>query len=308
MAVTPQIWTFSIGGISLSRFELPQEFDVGVEGHVAVHRYINEQGASATVVHGLGSYPIPTEWKGRLRGATALKRHSQLQNLVATQVVTPLVYGPLLFDVMVKSYTGTVRHQLMVDYHISMVVVKERNGSLPIPAAAQSFDVGTQSFFDTAQQSYTTLVAQDPALPAAITTSFGNLSSAVTAAYPLKLATLAQITSLVALSAGLNSQLSAYIQPLQNNAVVEADLAKLDAALQLDAAIQLFYINLRQLLGLGATTPTVSLRRGNLFTLAATYYPNTDTATAAALIAQANGLDDFFIRTPKTLVLPPILS
>ena len=309
MAVTPLNWAFTIGGLTLTRFEVPQEFELGVQGHVAVHRYINEAGVSAVAVHGLGSFPMPTTWQGHLFGGTALNRHAQLQNLAANQIVTELAYGPLLYDVMVTHYAGKIYNQIKIAYTIELVIVKERNGTLAqLSPPTVPFDIGTQTVFDNASTAYNNLVTADVNLPASLSSLYNNLLTSIQNAYPLKGAALQVIQSILSTLQALISSVSAYALPLENNAIVEADLVKLDNALQMLAAMFVLQINLQQLVGASSSSPSTSLQFGNLYALAAKYFPNLDVPTTAAIIAQANNAYDYFIRVPTVLKIPPVLS
>jgi hypothetical protein len=308
MATQPLTWTFNLGGIGLSRFEVPPEFEDGVDAHLVVHRYINESGSAATKIHSLGAFPLPTTWNARLYGANALSRHFQLKRLAAAGKPFLWTYGPLQYTAAIQRYSGKIHHQLEIYYTIDLIVIAEKNSALPQPDASVSFDVGTQAVYDVAAQAMADLQTADLNLSASVLTANANATSLLLNAYPLKLQPLTTILKIISAVNVLLTALQAYTAPLQQNAVLEADLARLEASLRALDAFSLLMTNLQQLLGQSATATQVTISSGDLFSIAAQYYPGQDVATVAASLAGANGLSDYFITTPMTLVLPPVFT
>lgn len=308
MSVQAQVWNFQLGGVTLSQFEVPSTFDDGVDPHISVHRYINEQGVAAVKTQGMGSFPLPTKWSAKLRTGTAIKRHLQLKALAAAQQPITWRFGPLSFVVMISQYVGHIRHQLMVDYDIELIVISEQTGALPAVAQVVSFDIGTQAIYDTAQQAMSDLAVADANLSASIIAANLTVTSLLQNSYPLKLQPLTTILQIVSAIGVLQSVLMAYAAPLEQNAVLEADLQRLDASLRALSAFALLVTNLDQLVGVSPTAQTVSLQYGNLYALAAQYYPTSDVPTIADMLASANGLDDYWITMQTTLVLPPVFT
>lgn len=308
MSVQPQIWNFSLGGIKLTRFEVPSGFDDGVDAHIAVHRYINEQGIAATKTQGLGAFPLPTKWSAKLREGTAVPRHLQLKALAAAMAPITLSFGPLSYVVVINRYSGRILHQLMVDYDIDLTIISEQTGSLPAQAAQVSFDVGTQAIYDTAAQAMSDLQIADTNLSASITAANNAMTSLLLNSYPLKLQSVGTILSIISAIGVLQSVLQAYAAPLQQNAVLEADLQRLDASLRALQGFGLLTLNLEQLLGDSPTAQSITLAYGNLYAIASQFYPTSDVPTIADMLAAANGLDDYWVTAPTTLVLPPVFS
>jgi hypothetical protein len=106
----------------------------------------------------------------------------------------------------------------------------------------------------------------------------------------------------------LLSELDSYVNPLMSTAVLEADMAKLNASLQALGNYGLMRQNLAQLAGAGPYVRTIPQYMGNLFDLASIYYPEVDPTDVAPSIATANNLEDFFINTPTDIHLPPVFS
>lgn len=308
MAVQPLTWAFSLGGIALSRFEVPSEFEDGVDAHLVVHRYINEGGSAATKVHSLGSFPLPTQWQARLYGASAIDRHFKLKRLAAAGLPIQWVYGPMQYTVAIEKYSGKIHHQLEIYYSLDLIVIAEKNGALPQPDASVSFDVGTQAVYDVAAQAMDDLVTADANLSASVIAADSAATSLLLNAYPLKLQSLTVILKIISALNVLLTVLQAYAAPLQQNAVLEADLQRLEASLRALDAFSLLMANLQQLLGQSTTATQIAIASGDLFSIAAQYYPGQDVATVAASLAGANGLSDYFITTPTTLVLPPVFT
>jgi hypothetical protein len=302
------VWNFTLGGIKLTRFEVPAGFDDGVDPHIAVHRYINEQGGAAVKTQSLGAYPLPTKWGAKLFGAGAIARHLQFKALAAAGQPVQLSFGPLSYVVAITHYLGKILHQFQVNYEIDLTVISEKTGALPAQAAVVSFDVGTQAVYDTAAQAMTDLQVADVNLSASITAANTALTTQLQNAYPLKLQPLSTILSILASIALLQSALQAYVTPLEQNAVLEADLMRLDASLRALQGFGLLTTNLQQLLGISPTAQSIILTYGNLYAVAAQYYPGSDVPTIADMLAAANGLSDYWITSSTALVLPPVFN
>lgn len=308
MSVQSQVWTFQLGGINLTRFEVPSGFDDGVDPHIAVHRYINEQGVAAVKTQSLGAFPLPTKWSGKLFAPTPVARHLQLKTLAAAGNPIALVFGPLSYVVTITRYSGKILHQLQVNYDIELTVVSEKNGVLPASAQVVSFDIGTQAIYDTAAQAMTDLQTADTNLSASILAANASVTSLLQSSYPLKLQPVATILSIISAIGVLTSLLQAYVAPLEQNGVLETDLQKLDASLRALQGFSLLVENLNQLLGVSPTAQTLTLSYGNLYAIASQFYPNSDVPTIADMLASANGLTDYWITMPATLVLPPVFT
>lgn len=300
---------FKLGGIALDKFEVPEKFDIGHELAMAEHKLITESGKPVIKVHTMGAFPLPTQWEGMLYYSTALRRAAELDRLMTSQQVIPWVYGPLQYNVIIKSFKATpTGSQFEVKYAIELVVLESLNGTTYGVDNTVPYDVGTQTFYANAQQAVTSLKTLDPALPASLTDATAGVDSVIAANWPLSAQPFAVVYKITqAVEAAIN-ELQAYVSPLESTAVLAADLAKLSASLAALQGFGLMNQNLLQLLGQGPYTQTVNSFVGNLFDLAGQYYPNADPTDAAPLIATANGLLDFFVTEPMDIQLPPMFN
>lgn len=106
----------------------------------------------------------------------------------------------------------------------------------------------------------------------------------------------------------VTSSIETYAAPLYNTAILEADLAKLNASIAALNSCGLFTQNIEQLVGNGPYVQTLANFTGNLFAVAAQYYPGSSPDVIAPAIATANTLTDFWVYAPINLVLPPVFS
>jgi len=309
---TAMLWAFSLSGasgnVSFTRFEVPEEFEVGHEVKEAVHQYISETGTPTTVVHSQGAFPVATKWNGILYGANAVTRMQQLDALAVAETPVTFTYGPLSYLVHIKSFVAKIRYQREVHYTIELTVISDQNGSLAAIDNGQSFDAGTQTFYSNA----TTAVAaiKDPNLPASVIAANQAVMSAFQKATPLKSASLSTIQSLVAFLDKVINEIQPYATALENTAVLVQDLANLNASLIALQGFGLLQRNLLQLLGSGLASTTSVLLGPNssLFAVAAQYYPNSEPGDVVGIIAQANNLSDFFVTESTSIILPPVFS
>jgi hypothetical protein len=301
------IWDFKIGGISLTKFEVPSEFTVGHENKVAKHYFLDVNGVATIKTHFQGSFPIPTEWKGTFVTNTALARAQQLDKLCSGGSPITWQYGPYNWQVVVDSFHYTPKWQFEVDYEIKLTIVKDNNTTTST-AVPVSIDVNTQQFFDYGNNAYGTLVASDPSvpIPTSIITQYNAATAALQASYPLGGASLQTLLALSSTIGVFVVGLQSYSTSLESTAVLEADLATLNAALQALQGFGLLNENIQQLIGTTPANTVVVATATNIFALAALYYPNTDVPTAAQGIYTANGLTDTNVPAGSILAIPQV--
>ena len=324
-----QGWQFSIGGIPLQPFEVPETFDIGHELNLAVHKYIASDGTPTIKTQSLGSFYIPTTWKGTFFYATALQRALQFDQLMLAGKPVPWVYGPLTYTVVIKKFAITVRHQLQMDYTIELQVIDDSNAQSVGVDYSVPFDTELQSQYTNAsvavsnlllyqaQQSNRTTAIANGTAPTSIPTtavpvSIGQANTFFTdliqAAFPISQQNYATIQQVVNAANTLLSVLQPYLLTLENTATSEGDLAALVATLAAVNNLTLVVANLSQLLGVSPTAIVVPNFTGSLFGLATQYYPQTAVDQAVILIAQANSLPDFFVYVPTNITLPPLFQ
>lgn len=299
---------FSIGNIKLDRFEVPGEFDFGHELKFAHHQAISETGEPVIKVHPQGAFPLPTKWKAVLFNDGALSRAAQLDRLMTAQQTVLFVYGPLTFNCIIKMFKAIVHHQYEIEYEIELIVLQNLNGANPVVPSGVPFDLGIQQYYNNGKAAVSAMVLADVKLPASLTATTSAIDAALVVAFPLNTQPPATIRTLLTLLDAANTAINLYAGPLMASAVIEADLAKLNASLAALGNYGLMRTNLAQLVGSGPFTQTVTSFVGDLFTLASQMYPNADPALVAPAIAAANNLFDMFVTVPSTLQLPPVFS
>jgi hypothetical protein len=300
---------FRIGTLDLSRFEVPEEFGIGHELHLATHKFISENGVPVIKVHAMGAFPLPVTWKGILYGAGALNRMQQLDRICTNQQPVVWQYCQFRYNVIVSKFTATVMYQTEVRYEIEVTVIQDLNGSDPFPFTQQTFDLAIQGSFYQANTYVATLQGIDPLLPANIVAEAAAIQTSLLGLYPLAAAQAVDIEALINDIIALNRLLGGYVTPLQSAAVLEADLAKLNAGYGAMQYYGVLATNLGILLGQGTQAKQVSASAGsNLFAIAAQQYPKADLQTAVQAIAQANRLNDYFVYEDTLLTIPPILT
>jgi hypothetical protein len=323
-------WSFIIGGIPLTNFEVPTSFSIGHELKLAVHEYIAANGQPTIKTESLGSFYIPTTWTGTLFYTDAIQRALKLDALMLGGSPIHWVYGPLDYTVVIKKFTMTPKHQFEVDYSIDLQVISDNNGQTSGVDNSLSFDSGTQDLFNRAAEAMSTLLSYSnyqtmtlsdliagggaptdvPSvpIPQSIFTNGDYVASLLQNAYPLN----AQPYSTLAAIVGAITTVISVIQPLayelRNTAILEADLAVLSACLVALQGYGLLITNLNQLLGVSPSSTVVGNFVGSLFGLAAIYYPNAPLDLAVGLLAQSNGLNDFYVYNPTNITIPPLFQ
>jgi hypothetical protein len=301
--------TFSLGNIVLTKFEVPEKFDIGHELMMAEHKLISESGAPVVKVHTQGAFPLPTTWNATLFGANALSRAEQLDRLCTAQQEVLWVYGPLQYNCIIKRFKATpAGGQFELQYEIELVVLENRNGAVYAQDYIVPFDVGVQQFYSNGQAAIQAAAAADAEFPLVCIDAATQVDTLLSEFFPLNVQPLVNLLTVLGSLDTLLSELDSYVNPLMSTAVLEADMAKLNASLQALGNYGLMRQNLAQLAGAGPYVRTIPQYMGNLFDLASIYYPEVDPTDVAPSIATANNLEDFFINTPTDIHLPPVFS
>lgn len=302
------IWTFSVGDVFFEKFEVPEQFETGYEVKTAVHKYLSETGTPITVVHSQGAFPLPSSWTGILYGNTAIQRMLAIGTLATNEQPVTFTWGPLSWIVHIDKVKFTPKYNNEIAYEIDITVITDQNGQGNTIDNGLSFDVGTQAFFDTTTAEYAALQSLPIDLPDSLTSATDDLNSQFLSAVPIKTASFSTLTNILNQLQATIVVYSAFVSALQASAIIENDLAALNAALNALNAYILLQFNIQQLVGVGSVSVKSVQFSGWLFELAAQYYPASDVSLAAQLIAQANGLNDYYLPTVETLVLPPVFN
>lgn len=314
-------WQFKLDAVSLDRHEVPDKFDLGHEVALATHKYIDEIGTPIIKVHTMGAFPLPTTWNGMLyennvtangKPQTALQRAEDLDRLCRKQLPITWLYGPLQYLVVIKKFRFTPHYQHEMEYEIELVVIKAQNGGTTAAPTSMPFDTQTQQNYAQAQTAVSTLktlpVGTSLPLPSTLTDATDAVDAALAAATPLKNQTVATILSLINTVSVAIQELTDFVGPLEDTAVLEVDLERLNQSLIALQGFGLLNRNLEQLVGVSESNQVIQGFVGSLFDIASQYYPNADIADAANAVAQANSLVDLFVDVPQDLQLPALFS
>ena len=323
-------WRFTLGGVILEPFEVPETFDIGHELQLAVHKYISANGQPTIKTESLGSFYVPTSWKGTFYYNTALQRALQFDALMLAGKPVKWIYGPLTYLVIIKKFTISVRHQLQMDYAIELEVIGDSNAQTVAASSALSFDVELEDQYSNAAAAMNNLlnyqswqknnptitIAQGIAptsipsisIPLALALAYEVVTNLIQLAFPISQQDYTTIQQVVSAAQVLYNEMQPYLTTLEATAVTEGDLAALTATLEATYNLNLVIENLSQLLGVSPTAITVPNFTGSVFSLAVQYYPATSIDQAAGLIVQANSLNDFYVYVPTTITIPPLFQ
>jgi hypothetical protein len=179
--------TVTIGGISLSEWEIPERINFGGKQQVTVHKLIG----GTRVIDAMGPDPDDVRWSGRFRGPTALQRSAALDLLRASGAEVPLIYLGKFLTVVITDFRCDAERSYEIPYQITCTVVSDNvNGALGAIVAGLDAIVGSALTVAAAFSSGGTSAA-------AISTaaSVANVTSAVSAAGSLQDASAATLQS-----------------------------------------------------------------------------------------------------------------
>jgi hypothetical protein len=300
------LWDFIIGPVTLTKFEVPQEFEIGFEKQLAEHKTLSSTGVSRIDTHVLAVYPLPTQWKGTLYGATALTRFQAIERLATQTNDVTWTYGPLQYNVQVQKVIGKPHSWIEIDYEISVVVKQALTKNANLPTPTEPFDISTQTFLDDGNDNFDNLV-DDPDMPASLIAQQTALNNQITAASPIRNASYPTLFALQVSLTAFNQAFYAYLAAKEAKQLDAGGQGFLLNALQAYANYSQFATALSTLTGGTIGNQQVQAGAGvNLFSLSNQFYPNLAAADGANLIAQANQLSDYWINQPQTLTIPSL--
>ncbi len=298
--------TLKIGSVTLGSgpnllserdLEVPDSVTgLGAEMLLSVHEYPG--GTRAVQTH--GPQPQEIRWSAKLLGPEALARALALKRLVTSETVVQFSWAPFLYDVVVKEFHPTVRHEWLIDYELALEPVRDRSDPSVTPVIP---DAASSQATKTIQQMQTSLTATT--LPASIT----GMAPTATAAGTGVTGAIAQVQADLDSAGGsitnmTPSQVSADRTALQTQvSALAPSLTNTDHGIA--AAARVLTAQLQLLRGLLANPGTlqriVKQTNPNLIALAAQYYGD---PTSWAKIAKANNLVDPFPTGFFQLVIP----
>lgn len=308
-------WDFIIGGVILDRFECPEEFEIGWEKNLAVHRYLAEDGSYKINTHVLGTYPVPSKWSGTLFYQSALARF-QLLEALGTQI-SPVIwqYGPLGYYVQVKSVIGRVKNQFEIDYEMEIVVIESLNQTVPFSDLQVGGSVGAQNFYDTGNTEWVDFVSAlavngSPLMvPTKLQNLYTGMIDLITGQTPLSGASIQGLLSISATIGAFLSETAQFLDILKSTSLTEITNNQLLAGIQMYANFSQLQGYVNALIGQTPAAIMVSAQPNtSLYTLSGQFYPQLPPDQGATMIAQANGLFDMFLDAPQMLAIPPLSS
>lgn len=131
--------SLSLGGVTFTGFECPEELPFGGKQRIAEHQVI---GGSRTV-DAMGPTPEVISWHGRFRGADALSRAQELDSMRQSGAEVDLSWESVYYTVVISHFVARPNKSYEVPYEIEVVVVDDPSlggaGGL-IGALASSLD------------------------------------------------------------------------------------------------------------------------------------------------------------------------
>lgn len=119
--------TVTIGGISLSEWEIPEKINFGGRQEHTVHKLIGGN----RVVDAMGFDPHDVKWSGRFRGPTALQRANALEAMCSLGAQVPLIYLGKFLTVIIADFSPEPERSYEIPYTIVCTVVSDNvNGAL----------------------------------------------------------------------------------------------------------------------------------------------------------------------------------
>lgn len=118
--------TVTIGGITLSDWEIPEKINFGGRQAHTVHKLIGGD----RVVDAMGPDPEDVRWSGMFRGPSALERATALDALRASGAEVPLFYLNRFVMVVISDFRADAERPYEIPYSITCTVTQDFvNGS-----------------------------------------------------------------------------------------------------------------------------------------------------------------------------------
>lgn len=187
--MTPDVY-LTLGGITLSSFEVPESIPFGGEQSTASHRLIGGQ----KVVDAMGAFSEPLVWSGRFRGQTALQRARYVDSLRIAGAATNVTWSEFSYLVVVKRFQPVFERFYEIPYRIECEVVQD----LTAPVSSLSTD------------SVNSLISGDMTTASGLLSSIG--SSSLTSAFGTVQSAIAGVSDF---AKAAQSQLNGVLQPIQ---------------------------------------------------------------------------------------------
>ena len=297
----------SLGGIEFTNFQAPETFDWGTEVLTIKHQYVDNLGNAVTKNQMMGAFPLPISFTGKLYYANAVNDALRLETLCKGQEGVTFVFGQLSWQVTVKRIKFTTHHQYDIDFTVELEPYLENNGGPSAGTAVVPFDVNASALANNVQDGLSWMTSYDVSLPANVANDTNNALTGVNSSFPLQSQTPTTLSNIQGLITQAQSSVSKYLTPLMNLTDFTS-LNVVPGGLKCLSNLTLLGSNISTLLGTnGVSQQTIKQFTGNLFNVAATYFPTKDPADIANKLAAANGLADLFVHSPTDINIPPML-
>lgn len=112
---------FTLGGIEFQGWEIPDKLPLGGDQALVVHKTIGGK----RVIHAMGPDDDAITWSARLFGETAQLRAFRLDLLRRAGRELEFRYANRAYKVVIKSFTATHDRPYLIDYSISLEVVRD---------------------------------------------------------------------------------------------------------------------------------------------------------------------------------------
>jgi hypothetical protein len=300
------LWDFIIDTLTLSAFEVPEEFEIGFEKQLAVHKTLSSNGTSQINTTVLGVFPLPTSWTGTLYGANALPRYQQLERLATQPADVIWKYGPLQYNVQVQKVTGKPRSPIEFHYEISLIIKQALTQNGSIPTLDPAFDISTATFLSNGQ-TLGAYAATNGIFPTALAAQYTAINNQITAASPIRNASYPTLFALSINLAAFNQAVYALLAAQEAQKLDATGNSNFLTLLGVYTNYSQFASQLGTLIGGTIGNQLITAGAGtNLFAISQQFYPNLSASDGANLIAQANQLADYFVTAPTTLTIPTL--
>lgn len=155
----------TIGGITFTYFEAPQEINFGGKQALSIHKMIGGQ----RFIDAMGVDEDPITWNGRFRGSDATDRANALDSMRQAGLPVQMSWQNYKRLVLIREFEGKFQQFYEVPYKITVEVLKNQDS--PTPTASQNISSALTSQLTSAQ-------SQSDALGvSSISSAVGNIST-----------------------------------------------------------------------------------------------------------------------------------
>ena len=284
---------FTLGGIELSGFEVPEQVPLGGE---QAHSVKDFPGGDRQV-QSFGYHRRPLNWTGILVGPEALKRHQALEALCDSGQAVLWSFGYHLADVLVTRYHPDLLDRFEVHYSLEMVVMTDHAKPPPaqVPDANSQILAGLQK----AAEAFKVQAGLWP--PIGLSGLFAQWAVNMDWLFPWTDLALEALNFLTFAAENIEANLVAFIGPLAAEAATVSDLEALLAAEEALSGVRISRTAIGTFL-LGQAAPGIWAAGTSVWDLGSQIYGD---ASRGVDILTGNNLADPSINSPVQITVPP---